>query len=131
MLTCTICGKDLDTTSNIRSHFQTCNSRQITENIVPVRAAPDGVPKHEQHQRELCDLREHYEHQLCEQREQYERQLCELREYYELTSTSQSEDISAHKQEQHAFERSLYEYPWKLVRAMERMEPKDNAESDV
>jgi hypothetical protein len=119
-----ICGKELDTTSNIRGHFQTCNSRQITENI---------VVNHEQHQRELCDLREQYERQLREQREQHQRELCELREYYELTSTSQSEDIhnSVHKQEQHAFERSLDEYPWKLVRAMEPKEPKDSAESEV
>jgi hypothetical protein len=101
-----ICGKDLDTTSNLRGHFQTCNSRQITENI---------VFKYEEHQRELHDLREHYERQLCEQREQYERQLCELREQHERT----------HKQEEDAFERSLDEYPWKLVRTM------DSGESDI
>jgi ribosomal protein S4 len=90
-----ICGKDLATTSNLRGHFQTCNSRQITENI---------VLNHEQHQRELCEQREYYERQLCELREQHER---------------------THKQEEDAFERSLDEYPWKLVRTM------DSGESDI
>jgi hypothetical protein len=99
MLACTICGKDLSTTINLRRHFQTCNSRQITENI---------VLKHEEYERKLREQREYYERKLRDLHEYYERKLREQR-----AITPQSDDTLEQDKD------VVDEYPWKLVRALD------------
>jgi hypothetical protein len=104
------CGQDLSTTNNLQRHFQTCHSRQITKNI---------ILKHEEHQRELRDLREQHERELCVQREYYERKLCEL----STTITSQSDDNH---------EDVVDEYPWHLVLSIDmgESEQSQNTQTD-